>query len=40
VRLPVAMVEALDKLAARAKGSRSGLIRQFIEAGLKRRPMA
>jgi metal-responsive CopG/Arc/MetJ family transcriptional regulator len=38
VRLPPEIVEAIDKLAAKAKISRSTYIRQLIEAGLKRRP--
>jgi hypothetical protein len=38
VRLPPEMIEALDRRAAKTNGGRSGLIRQFIEAGLKRRP--
>jgi predicted transcriptional regulator len=36
VRLPPEIVEAIDKVAAKAKTTRSGLIRQFIEDGLRR----
>jgi hypothetical protein len=32
------MVEAIDKQAEKTGTTRSGLIREFIEAGLKRRP--
>jgi metal-responsive CopG/Arc/MetJ family transcriptional regulator len=35
--MPAAMVEALDAYAAKAKSTRSAVVRQFIEAGLKRR---
>jgi metal-responsive CopG/Arc/MetJ family transcriptional regulator len=38
VRLPPELIDVIDKLAAKTKCSRSGLIRQLIEAGLKRRP--
>jgi hypothetical protein len=38
VRLPAKMIETIDKLASKGGDTRSGLIRQFIEAGLKRRP--
>jgi hypothetical protein len=40
VRLSPEIVEVIDKLAAKAKSSRSGYIRGLIEAGLKRRPKA
>jgi hypothetical protein len=40
VRLPSELIDVIDKLAAKAKCSRSGLIRHLIEAGLKRRPKA
>ena len=36
LRLPPETIEALDRLAAKTKNSRSGLIRQFIDTGLKR----
>jgi len=37
LRLPPELVMSIDKHAERAGTTRSGLIRQFIEAGLKRR---
>jgi len=38
VRLAVATVAAIDTWAEKAGTSRSGAIRQWIDAGLKRRP--
>ena len=36
VRMPAAMIEALDRYAAKTKSNRSAVMRQFLEAGLKR----
>jgi hypothetical protein len=38
IRLPPELVEALDRYAAKIKSNRSAVMRQFIEAGLKRPP--
>jgi hypothetical protein len=38
LRLPPEMVAAIDAWAETADTTRSGAIRQWIEAGLKRRP--
>ena len=40
VRMPAAMIQALDTYAAKIKSTRSAVVRQFMEAGLKRRPKA
>jgi hypothetical protein len=40
IRLPVAMVAAIDAWAQKAGTSRSAAVRLWIEAGLKRRPKA
>jgi len=34
--MPAAMIEALDRYAAKTKSNRSAVMRQFLEAGLKR----
>jgi hypothetical protein len=36
IRLPPELVAALDKYAAQIKSNRSAVMRQFLEAGLKR----
>ncbi len=36
--LPPELVEALDRYAAKIKSNRSAVMRQFLEAGLKRPP--
>jgi hypothetical protein len=38
LRLPPDLAERIDKAATKAGTTKSGLIREWIEAGLKRRP--